>query len=85
MRYLDQSSNSIRQFIQDDTINDDEMPSLLNENLLFERVRKLEDELGKTKVENSELVFELKVAKTKIAVLEEKLANMEVGALEKGG
>jgi hypothetical protein len=55
------------------------MPSLLNENLLFERVRKLEDELAKTKVENSELVFELKVAKTKIAVLEEKLANMEVG------
>ena len=48
-------------------------------------MKKLEDELGKTKVENSELVFELKVAKTKIAVLEEKLANMEVGALEKGG
>jgi hypothetical protein len=61
------------------------MPSLINENLLFDRVRKLEEELGKTKIENSELVFELKVAKTKIAVLEEKLANMEVGALEKGG
>lgn len=61
------------------------MPSLLNENLLFERVKKLEDELGKTRIENSELVFELKVAKTKIAVLEEKLANIEVGTLEKVG
>lgn len=42
------------------------------------RVVKLEEELAKIKLENSDLVFGLKVAKTKVAVLEEKLANIEV-------
>jgi translation elongation factor EF-1beta len=42
------------------------------------RILKLEEELAKSKLENSDLVFGLKVAKTKVAVLEEKLANIEV-------
>jgi hypothetical protein len=47
-------------------------------NMVLTDKKKLEAELFETKTENERLVFELKVSKTRTAVLEEKLANIEV-------
>ena len=43
----------------------------------------LEGELAKTRVENDKLVYELKIAKTRVAQLEEKLAKTEIESQNK--
>ena len=45
------------------------------------KTERLEGELVKSRVENDQLVFELKVAKTRVALLEEKLAKTEIQSL----
>lgn len=44
---------------------------------LRSRVNKLESELAKCKAENDQLIFDLRITKTKAACLEEKLAQNE--------
>jgi len=38
------------------------------------KLNKIESELARTKAENDQLIFDLRIAKTKVACLEEKLA-----------
>lgn len=45
--------------------------------MLRARVNKLESELAKCKAENDQLIFDLRITKTKAACLEEKLAQTE--------
>lgn len=53
-----------------------------SEAILNQRISKLEDQLARAKLETTDLVFDLKVAKTKVAVLEEKLACQEIDQME---
>lgn len=38
------------------------------------KMNRIESELARTKAENDQLIFDLRIAKTKVACLEEKLA-----------
>jgi hypothetical protein len=49
--------------------------------VLKARVESMEDELTKLRLESSKLVFDLRVEKTKVACLEEKLAKLEMKEL----
>ena len=56
-----------------------------NENVqLRTRVNRLESELAKCKAENDQLIFDLRIAKTKAACLEEKLAQTEFKEPQRG-
>jgi hypothetical protein len=42
------------------------------------KINKLEEDLAQQKLDNDQLIFDLKVAKTKVAMLEERLASNEL-------